>query len=124
MTTIAGESKTGDNSEAERSLGPDNGHHDEPISAMVTVCESNLEKSLRFMTSKGETKFAVVLQELQTKFVDWAGYLGVFAVKTASLDHRLGRHQQYRDLVLLVLENLNSGLLQSYARFLLPETTC
>ena len=112
MMMIAGDGQTGGSIEAERSLGSDNGRDDEPISAMVTVCELNLGKNLKFMTSNGEIFFADVPQTLQAKFVDWAAYLGVFVVKTATLDRRVERHQQYRDLVLLVLDNLNSGLLQ------------
>lgn len=105
-------------------LGLD-GAPNEPISTLATVCKSNFSRSLAFMVSNKEGNYADILQKLQAKFVDWAGYLGVFAVESASLDHRLKRNQQYRDLVLLVLDMLNSSLLQSTsARAVRPlETT-
>jgi hypothetical protein len=112
MTSIVGEGKTGTDIEAKPDLGLDDSH-DEPISTMVKVCESNFSRSLTFMASNKEIKYADILEKLQAKFVDWAAYLGVFAVESASLDHRLKRHQQYRDLVLLVLDTLDSSLLQS-----------
>ncbi|KAK4445253.1 hypothetical protein QBC34DRAFT_333410 [Podospora aff. communis PSN243] len=108
---IAGEASTpgGNLAAAERGLlGSDNGYDDdeEPISAMVTACELTLERALN------STEHVDILRKLRAKFVDWAAYLGVFAVKSVSLDHRLKRHQQYRDLVLLVLDTLNNSILQ------------
>jgi hypothetical protein len=112
MTPIAKTRKTDADVEATPGLGPDDDH--EPISTMTTVCKSNFSRSLEFMASSQETKYADILRKLEAKFVDWATYLGVFAGGSASLDHRLlQRHQQYRDLVLLVLDTLNNSLLQS-----------
>jgi hypothetical protein len=88
---------------------------DERISIKATDCESNFSKSLQLMELKGEEKHADILRKLQAKFVDCMAYLGVFAAGSASLDHRLKRHPQYHDLVLLVLDMLNMNLNQSKA---------
>ena len=86
---------------------------DEPIATMAIGCESNFSESLRLMESNKEEKHAQILRKLQAKFSDWAAYLGVFAGRDSSLDQRLSRHLQYRDLVLLALDMLNMNLIQS-----------
>ncbi|KAK7718128.1 hypothetical protein SLS63_010513 [Diaporthe eres] len=90
---------------------PEDGY-DEPILSAAKECESNFTTSLKFMESNQPSR-EDFLRKFQAKFLDWAAYLGVFAEKGASLDHRLKRHQQYRDLVLLLLDTLNSCLIQS-----------
>lgn len=82
---------------------------------MASNCQSNFSNSHQFLDSNGEGKYAIILQKLQKRFVDWAAYLGVFAEGNASLDQRLKRHPQYRDLILLVLDMLNMNLVQSKA---------
>lgn len=86
--------------------------YDDPILSAAKDCESNFSVSLKSMESN-QPSYKDILWKLQTKFLDWVAYLGVFAGKGASLDHRLKRHQQYRDLVLLILDTLNSCLIQS-----------
>lgn len=84
-----------------------------PIAAATSNCESNFSRCILHLESTGEEKTATELRRLEAKFLDWKGYLGVFARGSASLDHRLGRHAQQRDLVLLALDMLDMSLAQS-----------
>lgn len=84
-----------------------------PISAMTATCDSSFMKSIESFDLNGETPHGSMIKGLQEKFLDWAAYLGVFAGATGSLDYRLRRHPQHRDLILLVLNMLNMNLLQS-----------
>ena len=87
----------------------------EPIATAVTRCELCFSGSLRAMESKGEKENAEVLRRLQTKFINWKAYLGIFAKGALSLDQRLKRHPQHRDLVILALDMLLMNLDQSRA---------
>lgn len=95
-----------------------NEEDEEPISNMTTICESNFSESLKAIESKGEKKYAEILRKLQSKFVDWAAYLGVFAGGSASLDQRLKHHPQYCDLVLLALDMLIINLMKGKTEIL------
>lgn len=91
----------------------DDGGSDKPIATQARDCDSNFVKSITYMVQSKEGGHAGILRALHARFTDWAGYLGVFSMKSASLDRRLERNKHYRDLVLLVLSMLNSRLLQS-----------
>lgn len=91
----------------------DDGSSDKPIATHARVCDSNFVKCVTSMVQSKEDDHAGILRALHARFTDWAGYLGVFSMKSASLDRRLERNKHYRDLVLLVLSMLNSRLLQS-----------
>ncbi|KAL8294674.1 hypothetical protein RB597_007721 [Gaeumannomyces tritici] len=83
-----------------------------PIAATTGNCEASFSRCILRLESNGEEKTATELRRLEAKFLDWRGYLGVFARGSASLDHRLGRHAQQRDLVLLTLDMLDMSLAQ------------
>ncbi|EJT72233.1 hypothetical protein GGTG_09099 [Gaeumannomyces tritici R3-111a-1] len=83
-----------------------------PIAATTENCEASFSRCIRRLELNGEEKTATELRRLEAKFLDWRGYLGVFARGSASLDHRLGRHAQQRDLVLLALDMLDMSLAQ------------
>ncbi|KAK2738089.1 tol-like protein [Colletotrichum kahawae] len=81
-----------------------------PISTAVADCEANFKKSVE-ATHSNEV-YAGALEDLESKFLSWASYLGVFADTQVCLDRRLERHPQYRELVLYVLDTLNMNLLR------------
>lgn len=81
------------------------------ISMTVANCETNFRKCVEAMQSDEDGIYAGILEELQSKFLSWVSYLGVFADSQVCLDRRLERHPQYRDLVLWVLDTLNMNLL-------------
>lgn len=81
------------------------------ISMTVANCETNFRKCVEAMQSVEDGIYAGILEELQSKFLSWASYLGVFADSQVCLDRRLERHPQYCDLVLWVLDTLNMNLL-------------
>lgn len=83
-----------------------------PIAAKASDCESLFVKSLQVWNSNGEDRCELVLRKLEKKFLDWAAYLGVFAGANRSLDQRLERHPQYRNLILIWLARLKTNLLQ------------
>lgn len=86
----------------------------ESISTKASVCESHFDKVLRLLRSNHEDEIYLAgLSRLQQRFKDWAGYLGVFASGNGSLDQRLKRHPQHRDLVVYALNMLKGNLLQS-----------
>ncbi|KAF3019284.1 hypothetical protein E8E14_007510 [Neopestalotiopsis sp. 37M] len=82
------------------------------IAAMVTLCERKFDQSLQNAKEVGDEEFIVMLQKLRARFLDWRAYLGVFAHAKGSLDYRVERFPQYRDMILLVLDMLNVNLLQ------------
>ena len=83
------------------------------ISTLATDCEASFSKTLKVVESNENAKYGVIIRKLEKRFLDWAAYLGVFAGEHASLDYRLKRHPQYRDLILMVLDMLNMSLLES-----------
>ncbi|KAL8391898.1 hypothetical protein RB595_002193 [Gaeumannomyces hyphopodioides] len=85
-----------------------------PIAAATSNCESTFSRCILHLESTGEERTATELRRLEAKFLDWWAYLGVFARGNASLDHRLGRHTQQRDLVLLALDMLDMSLAQMH----------
>ncbi|KAF4964967.1 hypothetical protein FSARC_7145 [Fusarium sarcochroum] len=87
----------------------------EPILAIATACEESFANSLRVLTSEQLDESAVTLREHEKRFVNWTAYLGVFAENQGSLDQRLKRHPQYRDLILMTLEILKANLVQMTA---------
>lgn len=89
----------------------------ESISTRASTCESGFVKGLDLLASNpGDGKYATGLRKLQKRFTNWAGYLGVFAGGNGSLDQRLKRHPQHRDLVVVALNMLKDNLLQSRHR--------
>ncbi|RMJ08757.1 hypothetical protein CDV36_011612 [Fusarium kuroshium] len=85
----------------------------ESISTRASACESAFVKGLYLLDSNQEDiLYATVLRRLQKRFTNWTGYLGVFAGGNGSLDQRLKRHPQHRDLVVVALNMLKDNLLQ------------
>lgn len=86
----------------------------ESILTRASACEPHFDEGLRLLSSNHEDQiYATGLSRLQQRFKDWAGYLGVFASGNGSLDQRLKRHPQHRDLVVYALDMLKGNLLQS-----------
>jgi hypothetical protein len=83
------------------------------ISTLASTCASNFYNALQLLGEDEDQKYEGIFRQLEKRFLNWAAYLGVFAGGNGTLDHRLKRHPQYRDLVLLVLDMLNVSLVQS-----------
>ncbi|KAM0546041.1 hypothetical protein ACHAPJ_011055 [Fusarium lateritium] len=93
------------------------------ISTMATVCEESFADSLRVLKSDELDGFAAILQEHEKRFVNWTAYLGVFAKDQGSLDQRLKRHPEYRDLIILTLDMLKLNLTQSKTSQEIPRAS-
>ncbi|KAI8674310.1 NACHT domain-containing protein [Fusarium keratoplasticum] len=85
----------------------------ESISTRASTCESAFVQGLYLLDSNQAGQiYATGLRKLQTRFNNWTGYLGVFASGNGSLDQRLKRYPQHRDLVVFALNMLKDNLLQ------------
>ena len=57
----------------------------------------------RLKTTGGTVGDYLAIEELRGRFTQWAAYIGGFAAPRASLDARLARHEDMRDMMLELL---------------------
>ncbi|KAK4443845.1 hypothetical protein QBC34DRAFT_198771 [Podospora aff. communis PSN243] len=81
----------------------------QPIYDAAIVCSKHFERQLETIDSTGDDYIAI--EELWGRFNQWAAYIGAFAVPRASLDARLVRHSEIRDMVLELLFTIQENLL-------------
>lgn len=85
----------------------------ESILRLAIDCENLFSRALSSISTTDEVPMLKqLLEELRSRFSDWASYLGVFASKKMNLDQRLRGRTEYRDLVLLTLDMLRVNLFQ------------
>jgi hypothetical protein len=75
---------------------------------LACSCEMLFEQCATL--SAQTTSVADLVAEYQQRFAIWAGYLGVFASKSQSLDTRLRNHVDIQDLVARLLDILQRSL--------------
>ncbi|KAL8342008.1 hypothetical protein RB598_003767 [Gaeumannomyces tritici] len=85
---------------------------DEPIFELAVDCGRQFEKVLESEATTEPAQSGRLIKEYHRLFWAWAQYVGVFAAGKASLDWRLRRNSNYRDLFLLALDMLRVNLLQ------------
>lgn len=85
---------------------------EEPVFALAVDCGRQFEKILKIEETAKSANTKRFLEEYQRLFWTWAQYVGVFAAGKASLDWRLRRNNESRDLFLLALDMLRVNLLQ------------
>jgi hypothetical protein len=86
---------------------------DESILRLAIDCEKLFTGVLSSINTTDKVPILKqLLEELQSRFSNWASYLGVFASKKTNLDRRLRGRIEYRDLVLLALDMLRANLFQ------------
>jgi hypothetical protein len=85
----------------------------ELILHLAVDCENFFKRGLNSINAgDDESTWKRLLEDLQSRFSDWASYLGVFASKKMNLDWRLRGRTEDRDLVLLTLDMLRANLFQ------------
>lgn len=92
------------------------------ISKTARECRDRFPKCLaRFGPSEDQqmTQAACFLQEYHARFNAWTTNLGVLAVHSSSLDHRLRNYAQVRDIILGLLDKLRRNLLRGWPTALL-----
>lgn len=81
----------------------------QPIYDAAKLCSKHFEDHLE--TTKGAGDDHLAIEELWGRFNQWAAYVGAFAVPRASLDARLLRHEEIRDMVLELLYMIQDNLI-------------
>ena len=82
----------------------------QPIYDAALLCSKYFEQHLEKTDSAGHNSRNIVVEELWGQFSQWAAYIGAFAVPKASLDARLVRHSQIKDMVLELLYMIQDNL--------------
>ncbi|KAI9684270.1 MAG: hypothetical protein M1822_005743 [Bathelium mastoideum] len=72
------------------------------------LCSQHLQHQLE--TTNGAGEVCLAIEELRGRFNQWAAYVGAFAAPRASLDARLARNGDIRDMVLELLYMIQSNL--------------
>jgi hypothetical protein len=80
----------------------------QPIYDAALLCSKHFERHLETTDKTGDDYVAI--EELWGRFSQWAAYIGAFAVPRASLDARLVRHGEIRDMVLELLFTIQENL--------------
>ncbi|KAJ5560392.1 hypothetical protein N7513_002791 [Penicillium frequentans] len=84
--------------------------HNEPIFGLAEECETLFAEQISRLNDVDEPNGATILSELNQRFAAWAAFLGVFAESRICLDHRLRRHVEIQDQVLLLLDLVQRNL--------------
>jgi hypothetical protein len=86
---------------------PDDGV--DTIYELAGDCEDLLQSGRSKLESQGSS-ILTLFEEYEQRFTAWADYLGVFAKRSISLDRRLQQHPDIQDLVVRLLDILNTNL--------------
>lgn len=83
---------------------------DESIHKLSCECEESLDAQVSSFAESSTTRS--LLAEYQQRFAIWTANVGVFARQSQSLDRRLMKAPEVRDMVLRLLDILRGALQQ------------